>query len=1030
MAKPAGNNKKSNNSKAKSTSTRNGQGSKGSSSKSKGSNSKKCQGTQRSSTSGNANRNNRPNTYNGRLKAKDSEVRPEVAREISVIVYLALAIFFVCSNFGLCGVVGRVISGFFFGLFGVITYALPIYLLLFAAFMTANPGNRKVLMKFIWIGLAMVAITFIIQLYSGTQDVTARSLYYDGYDNKKGGGVIFGGLLVLINNLIGKVGATIITILLLIIALVFVAEISIPELVGGAFGGMRRNPEGYDEDDYDDEDEDYYDRRPAKRDIKRDNLLNSVVVMDEEDDAEVILQEDLKDGSKSSNNQKSGKNKKKPSKKNVIVPEEEVHELRPEPAAFQLSDNLYDTTNSTTTASNLNADKANQDKPVVDKKSGYMPQSEEIGIKPFFSKGMSEKKDKPYGDSYNQGITSQGLEPKVKPEVRATAADTIKEDNTSDLFSTAHDAPDGIYSTGNMNDVFTFEEKEAVDDSYQDTFENDSYSNEPYRPSASSKKEAITDTAYSPSVAANGMAAEAPVNKQDKLEATNSVMAEIANGTAEPPKKVYKFPPMSLLQSGRGKGKRNNEQELRETAIKLQKTLQSFGVNVTITDYACGPAVTRYEMTPEVGVKVSKITGLADDIKLNLAAEDIRIEAPIPGKAAVGIEVPNKENQAVFFRDIIDNDEFKNAKSNISFAVGKDISGKVILTDIAKMPHLLIAGSTGSGKSVCINTLIMSILYKAHPDDVKLIMVDPKMVELTAYNGIPHLLIPVVTDAKKASGALNWAVIEMTRRYELFSQCSVRNLEGYNKKVESVQNMPDVDGTQLKKLPQIVVIVDELADLMMVAHGEVEDSIVRLSQLARAAGIHLIIATQRPSVDVITGLIKANVPSRIAFKVSSGVDSRTILDMVGAEKLLGKGDMLFFPTGTTKPTRVQGAFVTDEEVVAITDFIKNQYGDAEYDDSISKSIETVASTQTGSTKDADAGDGSKYDEYFEDAARLVIEKDKASIGNLQRVLRIGFNRAARIMDQLCEAGVVGPEEGTKPRTILMTMSDLDEFLGM
>ncbi len=486
----------------------------------------------------------------------------------------------------------------------------------------------------------------------------------------------------------------------------------------------------------------------------------------------------------------------------------------------------------------------------------------------------------------------------------------------------------------------------------------------------------------------------------------------------------YKFPSSTLLSPPPKNNNSNRDAYVRATAIKLKNTLENFGVNVTITNYSCGPAVTRFEMQPEQGVKVSKILGLADDIKLNLAAADIRIEAPIPGKAAIGIEVPNKENTVVTFRELVESENFKNSKSKISFAVGKDISGQVIATDIAKMPHLLIAGSTGSGKSVCINTIIMSILFKAKPEEVKLIMIDPKMVELSCYNGIPHLLIPVVTDPKKASGALNWAVEEMTRRYQSFAEYGVRNIQGYNSKVDQVLESGDVDADKLTKMPQIVVIVDELADLMMVAHGEVEDAIVRLSQLARAAGIHLIIATQRPSVDVITGLIKANVPSRIAFAVSSGVDSRTILDMVGAEKLLGKGDMLFYPTGYSKPVRVQGAFISDDEVNSVVEFLKKNNGVGTYDDEVSKSI-----TSTGAaTTSANGSTGNDKDDYFVEAGRFIIDKEKASIGMLQRAFKIGFNRAARIMDQLAEAGVVGPEEGTKARKILMSQEQFDEYI--
>ena len=506
-----------------------------------------------------------------------------------------------------------------------------------------------------------------------------------------------------------------------------------------------------------------------------------------------------------------------------------------------------------------------------------------------------------------------------------------------------------------------------------------------------------------------------------------SVEKEITQAS-KPVMKTYKFPPMDLLHKSKRSGNGNSSTELKETALRLQQTLKNFGVNVTITDISQGPSVTRYELQPEQGVKVSKIVGLADDIKLNLAATDIRIEAPIPGKAAVGIEVPNKENMAVSLRDLLETNEFREFGSKLAFAVGKDIGGKTVVTDIAKMPHMLIAGSTGSGKSVCINSIIMSILYKAKPDEVKLIMIDPKVVELSVYNGIPHLLIPVVTDPKKAAGALHWAVAEMSERYKKFADLNVRDLKGYNKAVEASNGV--VDGEPVSVMPQILIIVDELADLMMVAPGEVEESICRLAQLARAAGIHLIIATQRPSVDVITGLIKANMPSRIAFAVSSGVDSRTILDSNGAEKLLGKGDMLFAPQGYPKPARIQGAFVSDEEVSDVVDFLKNQCMGNEnlYDENIQNQIQNMGSQGGVSGNGGSADGGSDIDEYFVDAARFIIEKDKASIGMLQRAFRIGFNRAGRIMDQLYEAGIVGSDEGTKPRKVLMTEEQFEQFL--
>ena len=508
-----------------------------------------------------------------------------------------------------------------------------------------------------------------------------------------------------------------------------------------------------------------------------------------------------------------------------------------------------------------------------------------------------------------------------------------------------------------------------------------------------------------------------PRSSKEEIEAgIDNIKEEIEK--KEEKKELYVFPPLTLLARGKGGRQGDSDEYLRKTARKLQQTLQNFGVQVTVTNVSCGPTVTRYELQPEQGVKVSKIVSLTDDIKLNLAAADIRIEAPIPGKAAVGIEVPNATNSAVMLRDLLESKTFQQHPSPIAFAVGKDIGGQPVVADIAKMPHLLIAGATGSGKSVCINTLIMSILYKASPDEVKLIMIDPKVVELSVYNGIPHLYIPVVTDPKKAAGALNWAVAEMTDRYNKFAEYNVRDLKGYNAKVEKLAGVEDEN--KPKKLPQVVIIVDELADLMMVAPGEVEDAICRLAQLARAAGIHLIIATQRPSVNVITGLIKANMPSRIAFSVSSGVDSRTILDMNGAEKLLGKGDMLFYPQGYQKPARVQGSFVSDQEVSQVVAFLSEQHGESSYDKEVEEKINQVQGGGFSS--------GEEKDTYFMDAARFIIEKDKASIGMLQRMFKIGFNRAARIMDQLSEAGVVGPEEGTKPRKVLMTMEEFENYV--
>jgi len=483
----------------------------------------------------------------------------------------------------------------------------------------------------------------------------------------------------------------------------------------------------------------------------------------------------------------------------------------------------------------------------------------------------------------------------------------------------------------------------------------------------------------------------------------------------------YEFPPVSLLAPPK-EGVSFSKKAIHDTAVKLQKTLASFGVEAKVTNITKGPTVTRYELAPNTGVKVSKIVNLADDIALNLAAKSIRIEAPIPGKAAVGIELPNETAEAVYLREVIESDTFKEHKSKLAFSIGKDAAGDIVVGDIAKMPHTLVAGATGSGKSVCINSMIVSILYKAKPSEVKMILIDPKMVELSGYNGIPHLLIPVVTDPKKAAGALNWAVQEMVNRYSLFASKGVKDIKGYNKIMEKEEGA---------KLPQIVIIIDELADLMMVAPNDVEDAICRLAQMARAAGMHLVIATQRPSVDVITGIIKANIPSRIAFTVSSQVDSRTILDSAGAEKLLGKGDMLYFPVGETKPLRMQGAFISEGEIEEIVNHIKENV-DVTYSQDIIESIEKAnvgagkgKSGATSNDSGEDAGDDS--DPLLNDAIDLVVDMGSASASMLQRRFKIGYSRAGRIIDQMEERGLISGYDGSKPRQVLVSKSEWQEL---
>ena len=512
-----------------------------------------------------------------------------------------------------------------------------------------------------------------------------------------------------------------------------------------------------------------------------------------------------------------------------------------------------------------------------------------------------------------------------------------------------------------------------------------------------------------------------PAPKMTKSEAAQS---RLENSDFLPSENYanYEFPPIDLLKKPSRSKALASEGELRYKAQLLEDTLDSFGIATTVTNVVQGPTVTRYEVHPESGVKVSRIKNLNDDIALNMKAKSIRIEAPIPGKDAVGIEIENEKSNAITIREIIESDEFQSAKSKVTFAVGRDIGGKAIVADLVAMPHLLIAGATGSGKSVCINSIIASILYKARPDEVKMVLIDPKMVELSNYNGIPHLLIPVVTDPAKAAAALNWAVAEMDERYKRFAENGVRDFNGFNKlkakQKNSVRN-GEVDGP----MPQIVIIIDELADLMMVSSSQVEESICRIAQKARAAGMHLIVATQRPSVNVITGLIKANIPSRIAFAVTSQVDSRTILDGVGAEKLVGKGDMLFSPLGSTKPTRIQGTFISDDEVKKLIQFAQQQ---GEVDEAAEADV--LDTIERANKPDAEKGNKDDYgDELLPDAIELVVDQGAASVSMLQRRFRIGYNRAARIVDMMEERQVVGPPDGSRPRQVLITREDLENM---
>ncbi len=920
------------------------------------------------------------------VSRQDEEIDYSLKSEIIVIASIAFTIFLFLCNFGICGSLGNAVSSVLFGLFGLTAFIAPIVALLSVVIGIANFGSSASIRKIVSGVILFLLVGIMSDLLTGRpQSATGYdivSIFTQSSMERNGGGFFAGTLAYFSYKYLSLVGTIL---LILVIGIASIVVFTQHSFVGGLKKGGRRLIERTREDaaNY----RDYAEKRKERMEERRARIEEEKRLAIEQKEDEKILRMEKKvsgvmidtalDKEPEENDDIAlVRSELDPSmKKKVFIPDEQV------------SDDIHEII--------LNKGIETEVEPDGQRVMVTSPRIHGMGYD-------DETDDEPDDETTEEAIPKEVSKviPMPQKEMAAVSGgDTsltrlvarAKSEPEDDLLP---DVPIHAEDLGNgLNGDYVIHAQDHIS----------------RNPSASSKIESSAPSVShmpegpGPHTTSPGMEKEIEAHKK-KL-----------------PKK-YVFPPISLLEKGVKNKNSDSARQLKETALQLQETLKTFGVNVTVTDISQGPAVTRFELQPEAGVRVSKIVGLADDIKMNLAAKDIRIEAPIPGKAAVGIEVPNKENSAVALRDLFESNEFKTFDSRLAFAVGKDIAGKTVVTDIAKMPHLLIAGATGSGKSVCINTIIMSLIYKAKPEEVQMIMIDPKIVELSVYNGIPHLMIPVVTDPKKAAAALNWAVAEMTNRYKKFADSGVRDLKGYNKIAA------ESDDPSMTVLPQIVVIVDELADLMMVSANEVEDAICRLTQLARAAGIHLIIATQRPSVDVITGLIKANMPSRVAFAVSSGVDSRTILDINGAEKLLGKGDMLFYPQGYTKPARVQGAFVSDKEVQAVTDFLRNQNIESSYSsEDIEQQINSMQSSgPSGSGMSSDSG--SDLDEYFVQAANIIIEKDKASIGMLQRAFKIGFNRAARIMDQLCEAGVVGDEEGTKPRKILMTKAQFDEYI--
>lgn len=951
-----------------------------------------------------SNRRGNTKSTSGRKNTRKKQSRKQIKKqgvtsgfqtEIILLTILAASIILIISNLGMGGVVGAAISKASFGIMGLLAYIFPILIFVGAAFLVSNSKNPLAYKKALAALVFFVFLCGLVQLLTeGYMSSTTMAEYYSTCSTyRTGGGVLGGAICISTTSAFGVAGGYVIIILVLLISLILITQKSFFGFVFRIWDAICALAK---------DGRDMYMEGQPERDLRKELRVQERRHRREERQAQRVRE--LEEALAQENAEGGAESEKKSTGfldgTLLVPPEAKKKKNRKTTAgdkkAAEVSNNNITTETETVAAgtdgnAGFSGNAVVQDAMIENAPSDSAP-SENTGAtvpqQPMFEIHRAEPTE-----FYQE---PREITPQTDEFYQEPADSSIQEAVEAYADPMMHDQEEA-YSMGEAADTHSAPQQ------VQSTTERDVPEPAPQPVTRSSQP--VKNPKSSPQEIENGIQ-----NIQKEITQQNEVV-----------KKEYHYPPLKLLKRGDGKSQGDSDEELRKTAKKLQDTLHNFGVNVTVTNVSCGPTVTRYELQPEMGVKVSKIVNLADDIKLNLATPDIRIEAPIPGKAAVGIEVPNKENHAVMLREILQSQEFQSAKSKLSFAVGKDIAGKPVVTDIAKMPHLLIAGATGSGKSVCINTLIVSILYKASPDDVKLIMIDPKVVELSVYNGIPHLFIPVVTDPKKAAGALNWAVSEMMSRYNTFAEYSVRNLQEYNRKVEGMR-IPEGE-QRPEKMSQIIIIVDELADLMMVAPGEVEDAICRLAQLARAAGIHLIIATQRPSVNVITGLIKANMPSRIAFSVSSGVDSRTILDMNGAEKLLGKGDMLFYPQGYQKPARLQGAFVSDEEVSSIVDFLAEKNPGMQYNSQIEQQVNT-ASLSGG----AGASSNDDRDAYFVDAGKFIIEKEKASIGMLQRMFKIGFNRAARIMDQLCDAGVVGPEEGTKPRKVLMSAEEFENYI--
>lgn len=1006
---------------------------------------------------------------------------------ITIFVLLLLSVFLYLSCLGLSGKVGIVVGGLIFGVFGWFGWLLPLVSLLGYIFYVVNRGDKRVPRRiFSFAGIVLTLLGLSDQIFGKqiiTEYYTSNHVLHRGYfdcmfltcknvmaEGKFNGGLLGRAVGSLFSQFLGKVGAIVILFLLLLLSLYIFYGVEMMGMLRKRNAYHQEMREMYEEIS---KEEDY--REPSYRVFSgsvRENPSGGGrrhFTPRQMEKAPRVQTFDLtkmggepeKPSVQAKVQQVSGERKAQAEDKAVqpkaIQPEaaQQPGKIQPEAAQFRNMEQKQPLREEPSPEfgieTSLREQIATMEEDSGDFKENALetetpsPRSEVEAI-PIYRNELNEKFGKKRKASGAKVVSfASAVEKKVvddidvmEPHAIVPVSESVPEETEpKDVIPEEMESTDAVQEETESADAAQVPVlPEKTEENLLDSeLYAESMQRAEQKPMASfAPKEEITDVTpsgplkeetvcASPSgqrTVVKQASSHGKIGGDDYVSASDTFNALNESKVAEEKEVPYEFPSVGLLRFPEEMAGSVSDDELRQTASKLQDTLKSFNVNVRMGAVTCGPTVTRYEILPEQGVRVNKITNLADDLKLSLAAASIRIEAPIPGKAAVGIEVPNPVPSSVYFRELLEGDSFTKAKSALTFAVGKDIGGKLIMADIGKMPHLLIAGATGSGKSVCINTLIMSILYKADPKDVKLIMIDPKVVELSVYNGIPHLFCPVVTDPKEAAAALNWAVREMMDRYNKFKELGVRNIAGYNEKIQTVEN---AEAAGYARMPYLVVIVDEFADLMMVASKEVEDAVCRLAQLARAAGIHLVLATQRPSVNVITGVIKANIPSRIAFSVSSAIDSRTILDKGGAEKLLGKGDMLFFPSGYSEPVRVQGAFVSDKEVSDVVEFLCSNNETPEYDHSVTQIVDEPKEEEAQEKKPQD-----DRDDYFADAGRFVIESDRAAAGQLQRKFSIGFNRAGRIIDQLNKAGVVGPAEGTKPRKVLMTMEEFEQML--